>query len=102
MDRNPSEYDPYALEVVPFAVLDQVSRQQRKKAGQQQLGNRTGTDLYALQRPKQQGAVGRMKHELEQVNVSTKGWSKSGMRIVAQGRSMSQGASSGPWILAWC
>ncbi|KAG2448089.1 hypothetical protein HYH02_007114 [Chlamydomonas schloesseri] len=23
MDRNPSEYDPYALEVVPFAVIDQ-------------------------------------------------------------------------------
>lgn len=23
MDRNPSEYDPYALEVVPFASLDQ-------------------------------------------------------------------------------
>jgi hypothetical protein len=27
MDRNPSEYDPYALEVVPFAVLDQVCMQ---------------------------------------------------------------------------
>jgi dynein heavy chain, axonemal len=24
MDRNPSEYDPYALEVVPFAALDQA------------------------------------------------------------------------------
>lgn len=23
MDRNPSEYDPYALEVVPFSALDQ-------------------------------------------------------------------------------